>query len=81
MRTTQLAAIEPANDEAPIDRDDVLAVEDAAVLLKLGRNAVYEAVGRGEIPHRRIGKQIRFSRQGLMRWLGSWSLQDAQEGK
>ena len=39
------------------------------------------AVGRGEIPHRRIGKQIRFSRRGIMRWLRSWSSQDAEEGK
>ncbi len=53
------------------DDEDVLTVDDVAALLKLGRNAVYEAVGRGEVPHRRIGKQIRFSRAGIMRWLAS----------
>ncbi len=60
--------------------EDVLTVEEAATLLKLGRNALYEAIGRGEVPHRRIGKQIRLSRQGLVRWLASWSVQDAKEG-
>jgi excisionase family DNA binding protein len=63
------------------DNKDVLAVADVAALLKIGRNAVYEAVSRGVIPHRRIGKHIRFSRRGLMRWLASWSWQGAKEGK
>ena len=73
------ALAKPANDELP--DDDVLTVDGVAALLKLGRNGVYEAVGRNEIPHRRIGKQIRFSRRGIMRWLESWSLQGAKEGK
>ncbi|MCA9674715.1 MAG: helix-turn-helix domain-containing protein [Myxococcales bacterium] len=60
---------------------DVLTVDDVAGMLQLGRNAVYESVGRNEIPHRRIGKQIRFSRRGVMRWLDSWSSQGAKEGK
>jgi excisionase family DNA binding protein len=49
--------------------------------LQLGRNAVYDAIGRGEIPHRRIGRAIRLSRAALVRWLGSWSSQDAKEGQ
>jgi excisionase family DNA binding protein len=64
--------------EAPCD---VLTVEEVATLLKIGRNAVYEAVGRNELPHRRIGKQIRFSRHAIMRWFDSWSLRGAKEGK
>ncbi|HET9623467.1 MAG TPA: helix-turn-helix domain-containing protein [Kofleriaceae bacterium] len=50
--------------------DDVLTVEQAAKFLQLGRNAVYDAIGRGEIPHRRIGRSIRLSRVVLLRWLG-----------
>ena len=49
--------------------DDVLTVEQAAKFLRLGRNAVYDAIGRGEIPHRRIGRSIRLSRVVLLRWL------------
>lgn len=48
---------------------DVLTVEEGAVLLRIGRNALYDAIGRGEIPHGRIGKTIRLSRLALMRWL------------
>jgi excisionase family DNA binding protein len=61
--------------------DDVLDVEGATQLLRIGRNTVYELVGRNEIPHRRLGKQIRFSRAAIMRWLDSWSSQGAKEGQ
>jgi excisionase family DNA binding protein len=69
--------VRPANDEQPID--SVLDVDEVASLLRIGRNTVYELVGRNEIPHRRLGKQIRFSRRALMRWLDSWSSQGAKE--
>jgi excisionase family DNA binding protein len=70
----------PANDEQPASvADAVLDVEETARLLRVGRNTIYELVGRNEIPHRRLGKQIRFSRAAIMRWLASWSLQDAKE--
>lgn len=49
---------------------DVLTVEEAASFLRIGRNALYDAIGRGEVPHRRIGKTIRLSRGALVRWLG-----------
>jgi excisionase family DNA binding protein len=68
--------VRPANDEQPID---VLDVEETARLLRVGRNTIYELVGRNEIPHRRLGKQIRFSRAALMSWLDSWSSRDAKE--
>jgi excisionase family DNA binding protein len=61
--------------------DDVLDVAGASRLLRIGRNTIYELVGRNEIPHRRLGKQIRFSRAAIMRWLDRWSLQDAKEGQ
>ena len=48
---------------------DVLTVEQAAEFLQIGRRQMYEAIGRGEIPHRRIGRIIRVSRAALVRWL------------
>ena len=61
------------------DVDDVLDVEGATRLLRIGRNTVYALVARNEIPHRRLGKQIRFNRTAIMRWLDSWSSQGAKE--
>ena len=48
---------------------EVLNVEQVADLLGLGRNTVYEAANRGEIPHRRIGRRLIFSRSAVMEWL------------
>jgi excisionase family DNA binding protein len=59
-----------ATDDGSASQDnDVLTVEQASKFLRLGRNAVYDAIGRGEIPHRRIGRAIRLSRAALVRWL------------
>lgn len=59
-------------DDAPStepEAADVMTVEEAARLLRLGRNLLYDMVGRGEVPHRRCGRQIRLSRAALLRWL------------
>ena len=75
-----LPALRAANDEQPTT-DAVLDVEDVARLLRVGRNTIYELVGRNEIPSRRLGKQIRFSRAAIMRWLDAWSSRGAKEGR
>ena len=54
--------------------DEVLNVEAVGRLLHIGRNSVYELVGRNAIPHRRLGKHIRFSRQAILAWLASWAI-------
>lgn len=59
---------------------DVIDVPAVARLLAVGRNTVYAMVARNAIPHRRLGKQIRFHREAVMRWLASWSSQGAKEG-
>lgn len=48
---------------------EVLSVEEVADLLRIGRNTVYEAANRGDIPHRRIGRRLIFSRVAVMEWL------------
>jgi excisionase family DNA binding protein len=53
------------------DMADVLTVEEAGRLLRIGRNAVYEGIHRGEIPHFKIGRSIRVPKAGLMRMLSS----------
>lgn len=59
----------PANDTAP--PPEVLNVTDACKLLGVSRNTLYAAVSRNEVPHRRIGTSIRFSRTALLKWLDS----------
>lgn len=61
------------------DTGDVLDVPHVASLLGVGRNTIYALVAKNQIPHRRLGKAIRFSRAGVMSWLASWSSRDAKE--
>lgn len=72
----------PANENEPsiVDTDAVLDVEEVARLLRVGRNTIYELVARNAIPHRRLLKQIRFSRAAVMAWLASCGRSGAQQG-
>ena len=75
--TTTLAHVE----REPRPDDDVIDVAGVGRMLHVGRNKVYEMVARNEIPHRRFGRGIRFSRTAIMRWLDSWSPRIAKEGQ
>jgi excisionase family DNA binding protein len=50
---------------------EVLTVEEAAKLLRVNRNTVYEAVARRALPHRRLGRRIIFSKAALLEWLAA----------
>lgn len=59
---------------------DVLNAEQVAALLGLDRKTVYEYAGRGQIPHRRLGRRLLFSRSALVAWLGGCKAAGFQEG-
>jgi len=48
---------------------EVLNVDQVAELLGLGRNTVYDAANRGEIPHRRVGRRLIFCRSAVLEWV------------
>ena len=48
---------------------EVLTVAQVAELLGVHRTTVADAAGRGEIPHRRVGRRLLFSRAAILRWL------------
>jgi excisionase family DNA binding protein len=54
---------------ATSDLPDILTAREAAQLLRIGRNHLYELAGRGDIPCRRLGRTLRFSRAALIRWM------------
>ena len=67
---------------APDDTDEVLTVPEVAKLLRIGKNAVYDLVGQGLIPHWRLGKHIRFRKSAIVRSLASCGhSQDALKGQ
>lgn len=50
---------------------DVLTVTEAAKLLRLGRNAMYEAVRTNQVPAVRIGKRLLIPKSTIIRLLNS----------
>ncbi len=49
----------------------LLRVDEAAKLLQVGRNKVYELVASGELPSVRIGRQLRIPAEALRAWIRS----------
>ena len=50
---------------------EVLTAHEAAAILRIGRNQLYQAVARGQLGAIRIGRSIRIPRQALLALLAS----------
>jgi excisionase family DNA binding protein len=50
---------------------EVLTAREAAAILRIGRNQLYQAVARGELDAIRIGRSIRIPRHALLALLAS----------
>ncbi len=48
---------------------EFMTVRELADLLKVAQATIYRGVDAGEIPHRRIGRSIRFHRQDVDEYL------------
>jgi excisionase family DNA binding protein len=68
------ASLAPGHDPEVMDADEV------AAFLGVDRNTVYDYAGRGEIPHRRLGKRLLFSRSAIVAWLGSCKAASTRKG-
>ncbi len=60
---------------ADVTERATITVEEAAQILGIGRSAAYEAVARGQLPIRRIGRRIFVPVPALMAWLGATEAQ------
>jgi excisionase family DNA binding protein len=53
--------------KALADYPDVLTVPEVMAITRLGRNTVYESIGRGEIPHIKLGRRVLVPKAALRR--------------
>ena len=60
---------------------EVLTAREAAAILRVGRNQLYQAVSRGELGSVRIGRSIRTPKQALLDLLASASLPPASSNE
>jgi excisionase family DNA binding protein len=56
---------------------EVLTAREAAAILRVGRNQLYQAVARGQLGSVRIGRSIRIPKQALQDLLAAASLPPA----
>ncbi|MGO9264748.1 MAG: helix-turn-helix domain-containing protein [Candidatus Binataceae bacterium] len=49
---------------------DSMTVREACAYLRVHRSTIYKLLQRAEIPHFRVGTELRFSAEALDRWLG-----------
>jgi excisionase family DNA binding protein len=72
----------PASPTAPLDLagsftnalatlPEVLTAREAAAILRVGRNQLYQAIARGELGAVRIGRSIRIPKQALLELLAT----------
>ena len=57
------------NDQ--VNSDQVMTLEELAVYLKLPKSTLYKLVQEGRIPGKKLGKQWRFGKTVIDRWLDS----------
>lgn len=58
---------------------DVLTAREAASFMRISTDSLYASANRGEIPHRRVGRRMLFSRVALVAWLGGASPRTAEK--
>lgn len=49
--------------------EPLLNADEAAQLLNVPRSTLYELVRSRRLPHVRMGRTLRFTREGLARWV------------
>lgn len=53
------------------NHDQVMTLEELAVYLKIPKSTLYKLVQEGRIPGQKLGKQWRFGKSAIDRWLDS----------
>jgi len=50
--------------------DKVFTIPEVAAYLKISKSKIYDLVTRKEIPHLKVGRNVRIRESDLLRWLG-----------
>ncbi|THF70147.1 helix-turn-helix domain-containing protein [Deinococcus sp. Arct2-2] len=64
-----MKSIPPLSTACPAIVPELLDSKQAAQLLNIGRNQVYELAHCGRLPHIKLGQRLRFPRTALLRWI------------
>lgn len=53
----------------PKQSEDIMTIEELSVYLKIPKSTLYKQAQDGKIPGQKIGKQWRFARKAIDRWM------------
>jgi excisionase family DNA binding protein len=53
----------------PEQSEDIMTIEELSVYLKIPKSTLYKQAQDGKIPGQKIGKQWRFARKAIDRWM------------
>ena len=59
----------PPNASAAAVAGEVIGADEVARFLGVNRKTVYDAANRGQLPSRRLGRRLLFSRSAVLAWL------------
>lgn len=52
-----------------MDKDKFLSVKELCQYLKIPKPTIYQFLGKGHIPAAKVGKQWRFNRESIDKWM------------
>lgn len=59
--------------------DEVMTIEELAVYLKIPKSTLYKQVQESKVPGQKIGKQWRFGKKAIDRWINESSKDQNKE--
>lgn len=68
----------PVNTMTDDANDPVMTLEELATYLKVPKSTMYKLVQEGRIPGQKIGKQWRFAKVAIDRWLDTETKQNGE---
>jgi len=58
-----------STQHTPLTGDKVFTIPEVAAYLKVSRSKIYDLVSRKEIPHVKVGRNVRIRESDLQRWV------------
>lgn len=61
--------------------DEIMTIEELSGYLKIPRSTLYKLVQEGKLPGQKIGKQWRFGKKSIDRWINNDNTRSSSKDK
>ncbi len=63
----------------PLWHDPILTVPEVSRYLKVSKSKIYYQISKKQIPHLRLGRNVRIRQSDLLRWISSLQIQSIEK--